>query len=37
MISPDLANTDIGIAQLWALLTIETVTGNIWMLDHVDQ
>jgi Tol biopolymer transport system component len=37
MISPDVANTDMGIAQRWALLTIETVTGNIWMLDNVDQ
>jgi len=37
MISPDLGHTDIGIAQGRALLTIETVTGNIWMLDNVDQ
>jgi len=37
MISPDVANTDIGIVERWVLLTIETVTGNIWMLDNVDQ
>ena len=31
MISPDLGNTDIGISQRAALLTIETVTGNVWV------
>ena len=37
MISPDLGNTDIGIAERWALLTIETLTGNIWTLDNVGE
>jgi hypothetical protein len=37
-ISPDLGSADIGIAQRWAaLLTIETVTGNIWMLENADK
>jgi len=37
LISPDLSNTDIGIAERWALLTIETLTGNIWTLDNVGE
>jgi hypothetical protein len=37
MISTDLGNTDIGIAERWAVLTLEMVTGNIWMLDNVDK
>jgi hypothetical protein len=35
MISPDVSLTEIGIAERWAVLTMETVTGNIWMLDNM--
>jgi eukaryotic-like serine/threonine-protein kinase len=37
VMSPDIANTDLGISARRALLTLETMTGNIWMLDHVDR
>ena len=37
VISPDVSSTDIGIAQRRAVLTMASVTGNIWMLDNVDK
>jgi hypothetical protein len=37
MISPDIADTEMGISARRALLTLGTVTGNIWMLDNVDR
>jgi serine/threonine protein kinase/Tol biopolymer transport system component len=37
MISRDIGNSDIGIAERVAVLTIEKVTGNIWLLDNVDK
>jgi dipeptidyl aminopeptidase/acylaminoacyl peptidase len=36
-ISPEIANTDIGISAHRAVLTMATVTGNIWMLENVDK
>jgi Tol biopolymer transport system component len=37
VISPDIAGSEIGIAQRRAVLTMATVTGNIWMLENVDR
>jgi len=37
MISPRVGETEIGIAARRAMLTLTTVTGNIWMLDNVDK
>jgi Tol biopolymer transport system component len=38
VISPDVrGGAEIGIAQRRAVLTMATVTGNIWMLDNVDK
>jgi hypothetical protein len=35
VISPNFERMEIGIAERWAMLTMETVTGSIWMLDNV--
>ena len=37
VISPEVGNSEIGIAQRRAVLTMATVTGNIWMLENVDR
>jgi hypothetical protein len=37
MISPRVGETEIGIAARRAMLTLTTVTGNIWMLDNADK
>jgi Tol biopolymer transport system component len=37
MLSPDIDSTDAGISADRALLTLVSVTGNIWMLDNVDR
>jgi serine/threonine protein kinase len=37
MIDPDIASTGTGISAQRAMLTMATVTGNIWMLDNVDR
>ena len=37
MISPDVGETETGISARHAMLTMATVTGNIWMLDNVDR
>ena len=37
LISPNVGSTEMGVAQRWAVLTMEAVTGNIWILDHVDK
>ena len=37
MISPDIGSTDAGISPGRALLTMASVTGNIWMLDNADR
>ena len=37
MVSPDLAETEMGISARRAMLTMATVSGSIWMLDNVDK
>ncbi|MBA2440521.1 MAG: serine/threonine-protein kinase [Thermoleophilaceae bacterium] len=37
MIDPDIAEIESGISAQRAMLTLATVTGNIWMLDNVDK
>jgi Tol biopolymer transport system component len=37
VISPDVVGSEMGISARRAMLTMETVTGNIWMLDNVDK
>jgi hypothetical protein len=37
VISPDIASFEIDIAPRRAVLTMATVTGNIWMLENVDR
>ncbi len=37
VISPDVSSTEIGISARRALLTMASVTGNLWMLDNVDK
>jgi hypothetical protein len=36
-ISPDVGWTEIGISATRAVLTMETVRGNIWMMENVDR
>jgi hypothetical protein len=36
-ISPDVGATDIGISGRRAVLTMQTVRGNIWMMENVDR
>ena len=37
MISPNMDKTEMGIGAGRALLNLRTVTGSVWMLDHVDR
>jgi Tol biopolymer transport system component len=37
MISPNIDKTELGIGAGRAMLNLRTVTGNVWMLDHVDR
>jgi hypothetical protein len=37
MISSDIGNVEMGIGGRRVLLTMASVTGNIWMLDNVDK
>ena len=36
-ISPDVGASDIGISARRAVLTMQTVRGNIWMMENVDR
>ena len=36
-ISPDVGATDIGISGRRAVLTMQTVRGNIWVMENVDR
>jgi hypothetical protein len=36
-ISPDVGNSDIGISERRAVLTMQTVRGNIWIMENVDR
>jgi hypothetical protein len=37
VISPDVVGSEMGISAHRSMVTMTTVTGNIWMLDHVDK
>jgi Tol biopolymer transport system component len=37
IISPDMANAEIGVASRQLVLTMQSTTGNIWMLEGVDR
>jgi hypothetical protein len=37
MISPQLDQSEIGVAARRVILSLRMVTGNIWMLDSVDR
>jgi eukaryotic-like serine/threonine-protein kinase len=37
MISPDIAEIETGISARRAMLTMASITGNIWMLDNMDK
>jgi hypothetical protein len=37
MLSPNVSNTEIGIARHRAVLTMTTVTGSIWMLEKAEK
>jgi hypothetical protein len=37
VISPNLDRTEMGVAARHAVLSMQNVTGNIWMLDNVDK
>jgi hypothetical protein len=37
IISPDVGKTDIGVASRQLVLTMQSTTGNIWMLEGVDR
>ena len=37
MVGPDVSETETGISDRRAMLTMATVTGNTWMLDNVDK
>jgi eukaryotic-like serine/threonine-protein kinase len=37
MITPQLDRTEIGVAADRVVLSLQTVTGNVWMLDNVDR
>ncbi len=37
VISPDMPQSDMDVSSRHAVLTMTTVTGNIWMLDNVDK
>ncbi len=36
-ISPDVSNSEIGISARRAVLTMQTVRGNIWVMENVDR
>jgi hypothetical protein len=37
VISPDLSRSEMDVSARHAVLTMKTVSGSIWMLDHVDR